>query len=79
MATRTKTVTYYSCDICGTDYDEEDLARVYDPQRSGKRAEVDICYVCKQRPIADLLECIAKLEAETAPVRLRGVGVSAKR
>jgi hypothetical protein len=39
MATRTKAITYFSCDLCGTDYDEDDLERLYGPKRvAGKRS-----------------------------------------
>ena len=78
MAVRTKTVTYHSCDLCGTDCDDGDLARLYGPQRAaGKRAQIDICLTCTQRPVADVIEWIRHREQETAlrPLRsLKGVG-----
>ncbi len=35
MAVRTETVSYHSCDLCGQDYDEADLTRLYGPQQTG--------------------------------------------
>jgi len=55
MATTTKTVTYFSCDLCGTDHDEDDLVRLYGPLQSGRRVQVDVCLSCRERPIAELI------------------------
>ena len=36
MAVRTETVSYHSCDLCGQDYDEADLTRLYGPPAGGQ-------------------------------------------
>jgi hypothetical protein len=67
MATRTETVTYHSCDLCGQDHDEADLTRLYGPPQAGRRPQIDICQTCQQRPIANVVEWIRKQGQATAP------------
>jgi hypothetical protein len=80
MAVRTETVSYHSCDLCGEDRDEADLTRLYgSPQAAGKRAQVDICGTCQQRPIAEVVEWIRRKLEETAPRPLRRIRGGATR
>jgi hypothetical protein len=77
VATRTETVQFHSCDLCGNDCDVAVLTRLYGPLERGKRAQADICLACRERPIADLIAWIERRQQETAlrPLRsLRGVG-----
>jgi hypothetical protein len=77
MAVRTESVTLHSCDLCEQDRDEADLIRLYGPLLHGKRAQIDVCQDCQQRPIANLVAWIERRQRNTAlrPLRsLRGVG-----
>lgn len=77
MAVRTETVQVHSCDLCGQDADEASLVRVYSALQAGKQVQADICVICQQRPIADLVDWLTAKQAEAAlrPLRsLRGVG-----
>ncbi len=74
MATRTETVTYHSCDLCGQDYDEADLTRLYGAQQAGgQRPQIDICQSCHARPVAEVVEWLRSKQTATTPRPLRGV------
>lgn len=66
MAIRTETVQFYSCDLCEEDFDEGDLVRLYGPQNAGRRAQVDVCPDCQQRPIAELVAWIQSRQRANA-------------
>ena len=77
MADRTEAVQFHSCDLCEQDYDEAELTRLYGPLYGGRRAQVDICTACQQRPVADVIEWISRKQQVTAPRPLgsiRGAG-----
>lgn len=67
MATKTITTYEHSCDLCGAEHDEDELAHLYGepdtrptqgPYRSHPRA--DICADCQSRPLSELLEYFAR-------------------
>jgi hypothetical protein len=77
MAVRTEAVQYHSCDLCGHDRDEADLVRLYGPRQPGRRAQIDVCVTCQERPVADVIKWLVAKQHETAlrPLRsVRGVG-----
>ena len=79
MAVRTETVEYHTCDLCEQDCDQADMVRLYGPLLSGRRAQIDICLTCQERPAADVVAWIERRQQEIAlrPLRsLRGVGVT---
>lgn len=71
MAKTTETIEHRTCDLCGQEFDKEDLTTLY---RSGDRikaarlavggamrfhagqAQVDICMACRKRPVGDVLD-----------------------
>jgi hypothetical protein len=73
MAVRTETVQHHSCDLCGQDYDEADLMRLYGAQHAGQRAQIDICQACQQRPVAEVIEWIRRKQQASQPTPLRGI------
>ena len=73
MAVRTEAVQFHSCDLCEQDCDEADLIRLYGPLKAGRRAQIDICPACQQRPIADLIAWIDRKQHATAPRPVRGI------
>jgi hypothetical protein len=73
MAVRTEAVQYHSCDLCGHDRDEADLVRLYGPRQPGRRAQIDVCVTCQERPVADVIKWLVAKQHETALRPLRSV------
>jgi NAD-dependent SIR2 family protein deacetylase len=56
VATRTETVYHFSCDLCGNERDERELAHLWGPDpKAGKRPQIDVCPSCQDRPVAEVL------------------------
>lgn len=60
MSQATRTV--YSCDICGSEHEEENLIPLFG--KSGVR--VDICYQCKSKPISTVIMVIVSTDGLVA-------------
>jgi hypothetical protein len=73
MAVRTETVQFHSCDLCGEDRDEADLIRLYGPPQAGQRVQIDICQLCQQRPIAEIVEWMRRKREVSEPRQLQRV------
>lgn len=64
MATTTETIYHHTCDLCGAEKDEPELASVFSGlQMNGvagvhinsRSKQADICTACRSRPVSDLL------------------------
>lgn len=62
MATKTIRTYEHSCDLCGLECNEDELAQLFGPvtfpSRQGQR--LDVCGNCRTRPIADALAFLAR-------------------
>lgn len=76
MATETVTTVTYRCDLCGTARKPDELVKVYGPPdaaNSRPAASCDICPDCRDRPVSEVLDWLAKAAkvARAAPVAAR--------
>jgi hypothetical protein len=64
LATQTITTKHHSCDLCGQEHQENELAHLYGPgafpNREGTR--IDICANCQTRPIAEVVALVAQAD-----------------
>lgn len=53
----------YTCDMCGSARDEQNLVRVYGKPEGTQIPSIDICADCQDRPIKDLVPLLMEKAA----------------
>jgi hypothetical protein len=72
VATRAETIYHHTCDLCGRERAEDQLAYLWGPHpTAGKRPQIDICQECRRRPVAAVLAWFDREGSSTKPRSLK--------
>jgi hypothetical protein len=68
VATRAETIYHHTCDLCGREWNEDELAHLWGPHvKAGQRPQIDICPECQRKPVAAALAWLDREGDSTKP------------